>query len=188
MNTFVIRLASVVIALLLYAGAAEASLVLVGPLNPVPSNANPENELAAIQSQYPGNDFLLFFARWSNEDEAIDFTDGIAGSGTFDLDPPGNVSFSEVEWNMNGLYELSYVLVKGGNVWNLYSVTADQVKDSITPQDIYVEADGSPAISHVSFFGVVGTGVIPEPGTMAVWGMLAVTGYFGAKKWHATKA
>src|SRR5690606_25730731 len=39
-------------------------------------------------------------------------------------------------------------------------------------------------LSHITFFNPVDN-VIPEPGTIAVWGLLAVTGYFGMKKHQA---
>lgn len=42
-------------------------------------------------------------------------------------------------------------------------------------------------LSHITFFNPVDN-VVPEPGTMAVWGLLAVTGYFGMKKKYQTKA
>lgn len=39
-------------------------------------------------------------------------------------------------------------------------------------------------LSHITFFNPVDS-VVPEPGTIAVWGLLAVAGYFGAKKYQA---
>lgn len=38
-------------------------------------------------------------------------------------------------------------------------------------------------LSHISAYNP--GALIPEPGTIVVWGLLAVTGYFGMKKWQA---
>jgi hypothetical protein len=184
MNTLSRNLIAAIVAVLI-AGNVHASLVLVGPLNPDPDNASPAKELEAIQEQYAGNDDLLYFQRWNTSGNSGSFAES-PGIGSYTFNPPGNVSTMDITWDLTStLYELAYVLVKGGQVWNLYSVTADQVKDSLGPQSIYVESDGNPKVSHVSFFGVRSTAVVPEPGTIAVWGLLAVTGYFGMKKWHA---
>ena len=160
-----------------FASHANASLTLIGVLDPDPDNSSPAKELLAIQGQFPGNEDLLYFQRWNTNDNlpAGGSYDQNPGIGTYTFNPPGNVGSMDITWDFTSVdFELAYVLVKGANIWNLYGVTIDQVKNSLGPQEIFVQESGTPGISHVSFFGFASDSpVVPEPATMIVWGGLA---------------
>ena len=179
----------VIALLLLLAGSAQASLQHVAFLE-IPNLGNPSAEKDYLEANWSGGVDLTYLQKWNTDGTDFDQDPGI---GTYTFDPDGNVNNMEITWDLAATaYDLAFVLVKGGNAgggnkyYNLYTVTADQLKDSISPQEIIVNEAADKGISHVSVFGVPSVPfVVPEPGTIAVWGLLAVTGYFGMKKWQA---
>jgi hypothetical protein len=155
----------------------------------IPNLGNPGNEKDYLEAFWSGGVDLTYLQKWDTDGTGFDQNPGI---GTYTFDPDGNVPKMEITWDLTATaYDLAFVFVKGGNArggnkyYNLYTVTAGKMKDSITAQEIILEATERKDISHISFFGVPSTDVVPEPGTIAVWGLLAVTGYFGMKKYQA---
>ena len=164
---------------LLFLSSAHASLVHIGLLNPDPINASPAKELEAIQAQFSGNEDLIYLQRWNTTSSAGSF-DATPGIGSYTI-PGGDPTSMNIQWDLSAAaYDLAYVLVKGANDWNLYGVTADQVKDSLGLQEITV--NGRNGISHITFFGFASSTVVPEPGTIFVWSMLGLMAYCGSKK------
>jgi hypothetical protein len=155
-----------------FASDADAGLTLIGQISP--SGQNPAQELAAVKL-FSGNSDLLYFQKWATTENGGSYDPDSPGIGTYTFNPPGNVGFMDITWDFTPVdFELAYVLVKGANIWNLYGVTFDQVKDSLGPQQIFVHNSGTPEISHISFFGIESdTPVTPEPGTMILLGGLA---------------
>lgn len=168
-----------VLSLLLTANPVEASLQSEGViLNPAGLPGSPADELAWLEG-FVGMD-LIYFEKWDAEDNELD--PDSPGVGAYAFDPASPDTDIAVTWNLNGTdYDLAYVLVKSGaipsppgppdHLYHLYSVTADQVKDSISPQT--VTANGSKEISHISFFGKESTNIIPEASTILVWTTLS---------------
>jgi hypothetical protein len=75
--------------------------------------------------------------------------------------------------------------VSGNKCYSLCRATLDQGKIVSCHTKFILEATKTKGISQISFFGISSGTVTPEPGTIFVWGLLALSGYFGAKKWQA---
>jgi hypothetical protein len=158
--------------------STQASLVDEGALN-LPNLGSPEAEKAYLESLGVFSD-LTYLQKWNTDGTGFALT--TTGIGTYTFSPDGNVATMDITWDLTGTaYDLAYVLVKDGNApdgpngeklkwYHRYSVTADQVKNSLTPQAITINNDKG--ISHISFFGVTDGGSVPEPATALVWSLL----------------
>lgn len=101
----------------------------------------------------------------------------------------GDASGFDITYVGGPVVDPTYLLVKDGNhspAWYLFDISAWDGTSTLSGTNFWnVAPKFQGSISHVTIYGSVNTTVIPEPGTIAVWGLLAVAGYFGAKKYQA---
>ncbi|QDT73378.1 hypothetical protein [Lacipirellula limnantheis] len=101
-------------------------------------------------------------------DEADDADDFRGGENVFNI-------------SLAGAFQYLYAKYDGKN----YGALVWYFPDGITGNVIVPQFDPDSKkyeISHLSAYNPV-DGAVPEPATIAVWGMLALAGAFGAKKW-----
>jgi hypothetical protein len=154
---------------LMFAMATAANAHLIGPVlyvDPVlpgPGDS-PASEQAWVRDTL-GIDGALFLYKVVGEAGDPNLVPG----GSFTVTGIGETE-GTVSWDLTGTgYQLSAVLVKGGQNYNVYTVSSDQLLMNLGDPEIIlgplIVANGPEGrrheISHVSFFGIPGNGEPP---------------------------
>ena len=173
MKTFKITVLTALVTVALPA-LSFAHTIDLGTFTTDPALGNPSAETTYVSTNYNGGAPLTFLTKEEGGSYGPDGSIGTNGDTYFDVTlGPGGTS-AVISWDLTGSgFQLNFVLLKDGDdpitgniLYHIYSVSADEVNASLTPQTVFMEPFGTvnptKAISHISFLG--NPGAVPDSG------------------------
>lgn len=207
MTTFRTRIFVVAAVWYLTASLSQASMVFNKTYTSSPGN--PSSELTTINSILGTS--LTYLDKWDGEYGEWEEDGDFDLESYVTVDQPSGDESASISWDLSGTgYILEAILLKDGNganlsptpedlggnqLYTLYTVSSDQYTiggSTNLPNglaEFFHDSNMTNAydkgISHITFFGDAAPTpepVIPEPGTIAIWGVLLGIGLLFVKR------